>query len=173
MRRHRRCALLLGLLLWPVIAGAGTEPANLDTFFATDPPEIDITSFAGRAQRYFEQADIFLTTLAAQPHHDDDAVVALLQQYRQQLLRGRMELARAYAVHQPVDSALVAMERFTGEHLRLLQHLLPELSPPVQRTVRHTLRMVAQLHQSAQASLLTNRVGPETAAAVRRAHHAP
>ena len=172
MRRHHRCApILLGGLLWLAAATAGAEPAALDDFLAPDPPAVEITSFAGRAQRHFEQADIFLTALAAQPRHSDDDIVALLQQYRQQLLRGRMELARARAMHQSVDTVLVAMERFTTQHLQLLQALLPELSPTVQRNVRHTLRMVNQLHQSAQADLLSPRPNRTTGAV--HAHRAP
>ena len=145
-----------------------TETTNDDLSFLVTPqtPDVDITSFAGRAQRCFEEADICILALTGHPGHPDDAIASLLQQYRRQLLRGRMELARARAVRQPVQPAVTLLERFTAEHLLTLRHLLPHLSPVSQTAVRHTLRFVAQCHQSAQASL-TQQAAPPPAGSTR------
>ena len=145
---------LLGSCLLVAAATARADTTDLAALFPPDMPEVEITSFVNRAQRYFEEADISITALADHPDRSDDAIAALLQQYRQQLLRGRLELARARAVRQPVQPALVLLERFTAAHLTLLQTLLPQLSRASQGSVRHTLRLIAQYHQSAQASLV-------------------
>ncbi len=171
MSRWRVSLLLVGL--WGLTAAIGhAEPTTLEEFLTPDAPDIDITSFASRAERHFEQADILLTALAAHPQNPDSAIAELLQQYRQELMRGRMELARARAVHQPVTPVLVAMERFTAEHVKALQALLPQLSAPSQSTVRHTLYLVAQMHQSAQAGLISDKRVDRTASAVH-ARRAP
>ncbi len=163
--------LLVGLLGLAAAIGHA-EPTTLEEFLTSDAPDIELSSFATRAQHHFEQADILLAALAAHPQHPDSAIAVLLQQYRQELTRGRMELARARAVHQPVTPALVAMERFTAEHLKALQALLPQLSAPSQSIVRHTLYLVAQMHQSAQAGLISDKRVDRTAGAVH-ARRAP
>ena len=159
---------LLGALVLAsaTAARAETTDANLAFLVAPQTPDVDITSFAGRAQRCFEEADICILALTGHPGHPDDAIASLLQQYRKQLLRGRMELARARAVRQPVQPAVTLLERFTAEHLLTLRHLLPHLSPVSQTAVRHTLRFVAQCHQSAQASL-TQQAAPPPSGATR------
>ena len=152
-----RPARWLVVWLWCGVLAAGiarAETTDLADLFPSAPPDIDVSSFTARAQRYFARADISIDALAAHPDRPDDAITALLRDYRRQLLRGRMELARARALHQTVQPALVDLERFTAAHLETLQHLLPRLSPAAQRVVRHTLYTVTQLHQSAQASLL-------------------
>ncbi len=157
--------LLFGALVLAAATAARAETTNDDLSFLVTPqtPDVDISSFAGRAQRQFEQADISICALAGHPDRPDDVIAELLQQYRRQLLRGRMELARARAVRQPVQPAVTLLERFTAEHLLALRHLLPRLSPASQTAVRHTLRFVAQCHQSAQASL-TQQAAPPSGA---------
>ena len=159
---------LLTVLLLVAAATARADTADLSFLLPSDMPDVEITSFVGRAQRYFEEADINITALAGHPDRSDDAIAALLQQYRQQLLRGRMELARARAVRQPVQPALVLLERFTAAHLTTLQALLPQLSRASQSSVRHTLHLVVQYHQSAQANLAQRSTPPSVPERKRR-----
>ena len=157
MTRRHVPWLLSGFLVLFVAAAATAETTDISELFPAKHPDIEISSFAARAQRYFEEADINVIALASHPDRPDDAIAALLQQYRRQMLRGRMELARARAVHQPVQPVFVVLEQFTAEHLKALQALLPQLSTASQQSVRHTLHLVAQLHQSAQAGLMSKR----------------
>ncbi len=152
---------------------AFAQAAAFDELFPPQTPDIEITSFAARAQRYFAEADINVIALAAHPDRPDDAIAALLQQYRRQLLRGRMELARARALRQPIGPALVSLERFTAEHMATLRALLPRLSPASQSAVRHTLYTVTQLHQSAQASLSHPAKAPRTLVRTQQPFAAP
>ena len=128
-------------------------PTGLLSLFPPDAPAIELSSFTQRAQRCFEEADISIAALIGHPDRSDEAVTDLLRQYRRQLMRGRMELARARALRQPVRPVVTRLERLTAEHLVTLRTLLPRLSPGAQRSVRHTVYVIDQVHRSAQASL--------------------
>ena len=142
---------------------------DLSFLLSPDPPVVDVASFSERAQRQFDAADINLTALQWHPDRTDEAVVTLLRVYRQQLLRGRMELARARVLRQPVRPVVARLEQMTAEHGRLLRELLPHLSPSARAAARHTLYTIRQTHRSAEASLnQPSQPGQATAAHGRR-----